>query len=42
VLASLEQALHNPEGWALDEALWQWARQTYAMEVKDNTLDTHA
>jgi hypothetical protein len=35
VLASLEQALHSPEGWASYEALRQWVRQTHGVEVKD-------
>jgi hypothetical protein len=40
VLASLEQALHRPEGFAAYEALRQWVRQTHGVEVKDNTLYT--
>jgi transposase len=40
VLASLEQALRRPEGFASDEALRQWVRQTPGVEVKDKTLDT--
>jgi transposase len=38
VLASLEQALHRPEGFASYEALRQWVRQTHGVEVKDKTL----
>ena len=37
VLASLEQALHRPEGVASYEALRQWVRQTHGVEVKDQT-----
>lgn len=40
VLASLEQALHRPEGFASSEALRQWVRQTHGVEVKYNTLYT--
>jgi transposase len=40
VLASLEQALHRPEGFASYEALRQWVRQTQGVEVKDKTLYT--
>jgi transposase len=40
VLASLEQALHRPEGFASYEALRPWVRQTHGVEVKDNTLYT--
>jgi hypothetical protein len=39
VLASLDQALQRPEGFASDEALRRWVRQTHGVEVKDNTLD---
>src|SRR5918998_4033934 len=38
VLASLEQALRRPEGFASDEALRHWVRQTYGVEVKYKTL----
>jgi transposase len=38
VLASLEQALHRPEGFASYAALRQWVRQTHGVEVKDTTL----
>jgi transposase len=38
VLASLEQALHRPEGFASYAALRQWVRQTHGVEVKDKTL----
>jgi hypothetical protein len=40
VLASLEQALHRPEGLAPYEALRQWGRQTHGVESKDQTLYT--
>jgi transposase len=40
VLASLEQALHRPEGFASYEALRQWMRQAHGVEVKDKTLYT--
>jgi transposase len=40
VLASLEQALRRPEGFAASEALRQWVRQTPGVEVKYQTLDT--
>jgi transposase len=39
VLASLEQALHRPEGFASYEALRPWVRQTHGVGGKDNTLD---
>ena len=39
VLASLEQALRRPEGFASYEALRRWIRQTHGVEVKDKTLD---
>jgi transposase len=38
VLASLEQALQRPEGFALYEALRRWVRQTHGVEVKYKTL----
>jgi transposase len=38
VLASLEQALYRPDGFASYEALRQWVRQTHGVEVKDQTL----
>jgi hypothetical protein len=38
VLASLEQALHRPDGFASYEALRQWVRQTHGVEVKYKTL----
>jgi len=38
VLASLEQALRHPEGFASYEALRQWVRQTQGVEVKYKTL----
>jgi transposase len=40
VLASLEQPLRRPEGFASYEALRQWVRQTHRVEVKDKTLYT--
>jgi hypothetical protein len=40
VLASLEQALRRPAGFASDEALRQWVRRTHGVEVKDKTLYT--
>jgi transposase len=38
VLASLERALHRPEGFASYEALRHWVRRTHGVEVKDKTL----
>jgi transposase len=40
VLASVERALHRPEGFASYEALRQWVRQTHGVEVKYQTLYT--
>jgi Helix-turn-helix domain len=40
VLASLERALHRPEGCGSYEALRPWGRRTHGVEVKDKTLDT--
>ncbi len=40
VLASLEQALHRPEGFASYEALRQWMQRTHGVEVKYKTLYT--
>jgi putative transposase len=40
VLASLEQALRRPEGFASYEALRQWMAQTYHVQVKYKTLYT--
>ncbi len=40
VLASLEQALRRPEGFASYAALRQWVRQTHGVEVKYKTLYT--
>lgn len=40
VLASLEQALRRPEGFASYEALRPWVRQTPGLEVTDTTLST--
>jgi transposase len=38
VLASLGQALQRPAGFASDEALRQWVRQTHGIHIKDKTL----
>jgi transposase len=38
VLASLEQVLYRPGGFASYEALRQWVRQTHGVEVKYKTL----
>ena len=38
VLVGLEQALRQPAGFASYEALRQWVRQTYRMEVNYHTL----
>ena len=38
VLASLEQALYRPDGFASYEALRQWVRRTHGVEVKYQTL----
>jgi transposase len=38
VLASLEQALYRPDGFASYEALRRWVRQTHGVEVKYKTL----
>jgi transposase len=40
VLASREQALRRPEGFASYEALRQWVRRTHGVEVKYKTLYT--
>lgn len=40
VLASLEQALRRPEGFASYEALRQWVAQTQHVQVKYKTLYT--
>jgi transposase len=40
VLASLEEALRRPEGFASYEALRQWVRQTHGVEIKYKTLYT--
>jgi transposase len=40
VLASLEQALRRPEGFASYEALRRWLRQMHGVEVKYKTLYT--
>jgi transposase len=40
VLASLERALHRPEGFASYEALRQWVWRTHGVEVKYKTLYT--
>jgi transposase len=39
-LASLEQALRRPAGFASSEALRQWGRQTPGVAVQYNTLDS--
>jgi transposase len=38
ILASLEEALRHPEGFASYEALRQWVRRTHGVEVKYKTL----
>lgn len=40
VLASLEQTLRRPEGFASYAALRQWVRQTHGVEVQYTTLST--
>ncbi len=40
VRASLEQALHQPAGFASYEAVRQWLRQTHQLDVKYKTLYT--
>jgi hypothetical protein len=40
VLASLEQALRRPEGFASYEALRQWVAQTHNVQVKYKPLYT--
>jgi len=40
VLASLEQALRRPAGFASYEARRQWVRRTPGVEVTDKTLYT--
>jgi transposase len=40
VLASLEQALRRPAGFASDEALRPWVRQTHGVAVKYKTRYT--
>jgi hypothetical protein len=40
VLASLAQVLHRADGFAADEALRPWVRQTHGVEVTDKTLDS--
>jgi transposase len=40
VLAAIEQALRQPAGFASYEALRQWLRQTYHLEVNYHTLYT--
>jgi transposase len=40
VLAAIEQALQQPAGFASYEALRQWVRQTYHLEVNYHTLYT--
>jgi hypothetical protein len=38
VLASLEQALRRPEGFASDAALRQWGARTHGVQLTDKTL----
>jgi Homeodomain-like domain len=38
ILASLEEALRRPEGFAAYEALRQWVRRPHGVEVKYKTL----
>jgi transposase len=40
VLASIEQALHQPKGFASYKELQQWLAQTHGVEVKYKTLYT--
>ncbi len=40
VLSSLEQALHQPTGFASSKELQQWLAQTHGVEVKYKTLYT--
>jgi transposase len=40
VLASLEQALRRPEGFASYEALRQWVARTHGVQIKYKTLYT--
>ena len=40
VLASIEQAVHRPEGFASYEDLRQWVEQTHQVHVKYKTLYT--
>ena len=40
VLAGLERALRQPAGFASSEAVRQWVRQTYYLDVDDHTLAT--
>jgi putative transposase len=40
VLASLERALHRPEGFASYEALRQWVARTHGVQIKYKTLYT--
>jgi hypothetical protein len=40
ILATLEQALRHPTGFASYEALLQWVRQTYQLDVNYHTLYT--
>jgi transposase len=40
ILASLEETLRRPEGFASYEALRQWVRRTHGVEVKYKTLYT--
>jgi hypothetical protein len=40
ILATLEQALWQPTGFASYEAFRQWVRQTYQLDVNYHTLYT--
>ena len=40
ILASIEQALHQPEGFASYHDLQQWVEQTHGVRVKYKTLYT--
>jgi hypothetical protein len=40
VLVGLEQALRQPAGFASSEALRQWVKQRYQLDVNDHTLYT--
>jgi transposase len=40
VLATIEQVLQQPAGFASDEALRQWVKQTHHLDVNDTTRYT--